>query len=654
MINFIYCFDENYNSQALTSINSLLMKTSEKVNIYIIHENPESFDIGIINDENINSLNIFKITIDDIEFPNLSGTHVSKATYYRFYLSKFLPHDLDYIIYIDADILCLNDPFKGLQEEIEKLKNSSKKLAARTEVTRFDDNLTVNPFLNLNLKNDKYFNAGLMIIDFEYWIKNEIEEQLFNLMNELYEDIVFWDQDVLNKLFDGEYLELNDFYNYEFGVFNEDKYDEEFVLSNVKFLHYTGKGKPWDTNFIFFKSSNIFQKYYQLLNLENYLLSHSTSIKGSFKNYLKKIYSLQFLKLEYPFSYLKISIRELSKLKIRFLYNKNKIFDESIVERDKPKNLSVNDEYLFSHEYQKVIPQSYIRILRNPIVINNSIFDLKKLRLYTKETFYENHTYSKKIKDTIKNLLRSKKGTENIKNGVWILDTKSENFGHWMIDALCRYQLVPRDFSTYEILLPERFNIGWVIEMLDHLGYPYRILETNKKYIVENLILTSRAHPSGNYNLKIVNKLRDLFLSEINSELHSRNKRIWTYREHISRKVDNFEEIEKILKKNNFDIIYTDKLSLKEKISLLSSTQIISGTHGSGLINLFFMRKGAKIFEIRDLKDDLKNAVYSLASALGIDYYYMERKNDINQGGSIDPKIFEQKLLECINSQDNK
>ena len=99
MLNFIYCFDENYNLQALTSINSLLMKTSEKLNIYIIHENPESFDMGIINKENINSLNIFKIILDDVDFPNLSGTHVSKATYYRFYLSKFI-HMIWIILFI--------------------------------------------------------------------------------------------------------------------------------------------------------------------------------------------------------------------------------------------------------------------------------------------------------------------------------------------------------------------------------------------------------------------------------------------------------------------------------------------------------------------------------------------------------------------------
>ena len=33
--------------------------------------------------------------------------------------------------------------------------------------------------------------------------------------------------------------------------------------------------------------------------------------------------------------------------------------------------------------------------IEKSIIANNSIFDLKKLRLYTKETFYENHTYSK-------------------------------------------------------------------------------------------------------------------------------------------------------------------------------------------------------------------------------------------------------------------
>ncbi len=649
MINYIYCFDENYNSQALTSINSLLLKTSSKINLFIIHNNPNTFDIDLIDKSNINNLQIFHISVEDIEFPNLSGTHVSEATYYRFYLSKFLPNDLEYIVYMDADILCLNDPTSEIEKYIKLLSDSKSNLVARTETLRENADIKVNPFKNLKLENDKYFNAGLMIIDFQYWIKNNIENKLLKIMNQFYQDIVFWDQDVLNKLFDGNFLELNELLNYDFDVFNKDKYDENFILENVNFLHYSGKGKPWDVNFIFLDSAKIFQKYYRLLNLNKYLLTHSNSIKGSRKNYISKILSFKFLKLEFPFSYLFLSLRALSKTKIRFFDNKKLIYDEFFVEREKPENLEESDDNLFSHEYKKKIPSSYIRILKNSLIINNSIFDIKKLRIYTKETFYENHTISKKVKDTIKNLMRSKKGIIKIEKGIWILDTKSENFGHWMIDALCRYQLVPRDFQSYEILLPKRFNIDWILEMLDHLGYSYKILEENKKYLINNLILTSRAHPSGNYNLEIVNNLRDTFLSQVVKNGKNKQKRVWAYREHISRKVDNFDEIEKVLKKYNFELIQTDKLTLKEKINLLNETEIISGTHGSGLINLFFMNKKSKIFEVRDLNDDLKNAVYSLASALDIKYFYMERENDLNLGGIINPQIFEKKLLECIN-----
>ena len=45
MNNFLYCLDENYNFQALTSIFSLLDNVDEKVNIYVIHKNPKSFSV---------------------------------------------------------------------------------------------------------------------------------------------------------------------------------------------------------------------------------------------------------------------------------------------------------------------------------------------------------------------------------------------------------------------------------------------------------------------------------------------------------------------------------------------------------------------------------------------------------------------------------
>ena len=43
MINLLYCLDENYNYQALTSMISVLDKSTIKINLYVIHKNLHSF-----------------------------------------------------------------------------------------------------------------------------------------------------------------------------------------------------------------------------------------------------------------------------------------------------------------------------------------------------------------------------------------------------------------------------------------------------------------------------------------------------------------------------------------------------------------------------------------------------------------------------------
>ena len=111
VLNFVYCFDQNYNYQALTSINSLIQNSSEKIRIYIIHNDVSSINLDLIAQDNV-EIFTYQIKIENMNFPNLKGAHVSIATYFRLFLSKYLPNDLDYIIYMDSDIVCINDPTK--------------------------------------------------------------------------------------------------------------------------------------------------------------------------------------------------------------------------------------------------------------------------------------------------------------------------------------------------------------------------------------------------------------------------------------------------------------------------------------------------------------------------------------------------------------
>ena len=45
-----------------------------------------------------------------------------------------------------------------------------------------------------------------MLINYKLWVKNNIKNQLLNAMEEIYEKVNFWDQDILNYVFDGKFL----------------------------------------------------------------------------------------------------------------------------------------------------------------------------------------------------------------------------------------------------------------------------------------------------------------------------------------------------------------------------------------------------------------------------------------------------------------
>ena len=62
-------------------------------------------------------INEFKDSVAD--FVNLEKVHVTDPTYYRLFISNYVPKDISKIIYIDPDVICL----KQFNNEI--LKNIS-------------------------------------------------------------------------------------------------------------------------------------------------------------------------------------------------------------------------------------------------------------------------------------------------------------------------------------------------------------------------------------------------------------------------------------------------------------------------------------------------------------------------------------------------
>lgn len=274
MINFLYCLDENYNFQAFTSILSLLDNLSEKANFFIIHKNLDKFKKIppiISNHEKLNKLTTYSFSDSYDNFPNVNNSHISEATYYRLFISKILPKELSEILYIDCDIISTK-PIKSEFKQIFNLLNQSDKaIGVKTEFFRDKKNEYI--FSNLKLENEKYFNAGVMFINLEKWRANNIEEKAKNIIEDNEIDFVFWDQDILNKLFDGEYFEIENKYNYgvdveNFNLNNNEIFDKSFLI------HYMGSKKPWTIEGLLNRNSSFYQRYYQQLGLDYYHITH--------------------------------------------------------------------------------------------------------------------------------------------------------------------------------------------------------------------------------------------------------------------------------------------------------------------------------------------------------------------------------------------
>ena len=81
-------------------------------------------------------------------------------------------------------------------------------------------------------------------------------------------------------------------------------------------------------------------------------------------------------------------------------------------------------------------------------------------------------------------------------------------------------------------------------------------------------------------------------------------------------------ELEEALKALGFEVVYLEKLSLREQIDLLANAKLVVGPHGAGLSNLVWMQEPGKVLEI--FPADLYNDCFArLSLTLGHEYDFV-------------------------------
>lgn len=252
VINILVTLNTNYINPLKVMIKSLNFNNpEEKFTIYLIHSS--------LTEEEVNDLRNYlanfgyplgNIYIDDTYFTNAPTLlHYTKEMYYRLLAFKFLPKDLDRILYLDPDILILN-PVKGLYN-ID--------LTGYLYAAAYHNIIPIKEINKIRFSTyeiDAYYNSGVLLMNLDLQRELIKEQEIFDFVKENKSKLIMPDQDIINALYSKYIKNLEEkLYNYDaryfsyYKIMSSGKWDMEYVLRNTVILHFCGKKKPWKKDY---------------------------------------------------------------------------------------------------------------------------------------------------------------------------------------------------------------------------------------------------------------------------------------------------------------------------------------------------------------------------------------------------------------------
>lgn len=185
-----------------------------------------------INKENLRKTaerykcNIYLYVMDMSIYQNfhIKVKRFSRVTYIRIVMPWILRHYTEYYLYLDSDMICVGSLRQFLDIDLE-----DKAIGALTYPT--PDRVAF-----LKMKQEVYFSDGLMWINVNEWIKQEITEKVFSFQGADPNRFKGQTQDLLNIVVDGNMKPIPHLFHHM---------DKDFSVQGI-LIHYSGRDKPWE------------------------------------------------------------------------------------------------------------------------------------------------------------------------------------------------------------------------------------------------------------------------------------------------------------------------------------------------------------------------------------------------------------------------
>ena len=262
-MNIVFCSDSNY-----VMPSGVFMKSVSVNNVNndiefdaIIDESVTDEDKAalrkVIADNTKHKIVFFTVSGKDFEnMPNLevsseyakqmkvTALHTTKACYYRLSMAQLLPDTIKRVLYFDCDIIVTQDLLPMWNTDLE-----GKAVAAVKDEGELDMSYDL---LGYDTK-DGYFNSGAMVIDLDYWRRNEMFPEFLKIINKHNGKMRQHDQEILNIAFHDNVKLLPFKYNLQenflrlpstYSFYHKYSVEIERALRDYAVIHYTAD-KPW-------------------------------------------------------------------------------------------------------------------------------------------------------------------------------------------------------------------------------------------------------------------------------------------------------------------------------------------------------------------------------------------------------------------------
>ena len=255
--------DDNFVQHCCVMLVSLLMNNDDAT-IYVLTEGLLPENERIISEEveahggTVHFCVVDPTIIDRFPMPpGAELAHISRATYYRLLIPDLLPKEVDKVLYLDCDIV--------INHSVAALWNTDLTgfaIAAVVQVGFGHEAIRLGYPVEYG-----YFNAGVTLINVDYFRQYDVSRQLMDYIAKNYNSIKYHDQDTLNAVLYKQCLHLAAQWNLTSNVYDPDyplhcdrvdgrvvndyAADKRSALkhkADPTILHYASHPKPWQHN----------------------------------------------------------------------------------------------------------------------------------------------------------------------------------------------------------------------------------------------------------------------------------------------------------------------------------------------------------------------------------------------------------------------